>query len=92
MLRGLPIASAVNHGLELSETRAALLERHFQSAVLMLDRDAAGQRATAVIAERSSHSMNVTTIRLPDAKQPKRTDMDVDRSFEVHHCGASLAV
>ena len=57
-------------GSSLSETQAALLERHFRSAVLMLDGDAVGQRATAVIAARLSAFIDVTTIQLPDGRQP----------------------
>jgi len=38
--------------------------------MLMLDGDAAGQRATSAIAARLSASIDVTTIRLPDGSQP----------------------
>lgn len=57
-------------GSSLSETQAGLLEKHFRSAVLMLDGDAAGQKATAVIAGQLGRDMEVTTIRLPDGRQP----------------------
>jgi len=57
-------------GSSLSEAQAALFERHFRSAMLMLDGDAAGQRATSAIAARLSASIDVTTIRLPDGSQP----------------------
>ena len=57
-------------GSSLSESQAGLLEKHFRSAVLMLDGDAAGQKATTVIASRLGQAMEVTTIRLPDGRQP----------------------
>lgn len=57
-------------GSSLSETQAGLLEKHFWSAVLILDGDGAGQKATAVIASRLGQAMEVTTIRLPDGRQP----------------------
>ncbi len=43
-------------GSSLSESQAGLLEKHFRSAVLMLDGDAAGQKATTVIASRLGSS------------------------------------
>ncbi len=57
-------------GSSLSEMQAGLLEKHFRSAVLMLDGDAAGQRATAIITGRLAPAMEITVIRLPEGKQP----------------------
>ena len=61
-------------GSSLSEAQAGLLAKHFRRVVLMLDGDAAGQRAATIIATRLSSSMEVSTIRVPDGKQPDQMD------------------
>ncbi|SRR5712691_6063406 len=57
-------------GSSLSETQAGLLQKHFDQAVLMLDGDEAGQRATAVIANRLAPKMGVHVVTLQPGQQP----------------------
>ena len=72
-------------GSSLSETQAGLLIKHFRSAVLMLDGDVAGQKATAVIAGRLSQAMDVTTIQLPEGKQPDQlASKEINEIVSVH--------
>lgn len=59
-------------GSSLSEAQEALLRSHFRRAVLMLDGDEAGQRATAVIKARLTGTMDVRPITLPQGLQPDR--------------------
>jgi DNA primase len=57
-------------GSSLSDTQAWLLQKHFRRAVLMLDGDAAGQRATTVIADRLGSKMEISAVILPADRQP----------------------
>jgi DNA primase len=57
-------------GSSLSDIQAGLLQKHFKKAVLMLDGDAAGQSATAVISRRLAPIMNVEAIHLGPCVQP----------------------
>jgi DNA primase len=72
-------------GSSLSETQAGHLQKHFRSAVLMLDGDVAGQKATAVITGRLSQAMDVTTIRLPEGRQPDQlASREINEIVSVH--------
>jgi hypothetical protein len=57
-------------GSTLSEVQAGVLQKHFRSAVLMLDGDAAGQAATEAITQRLSQIMDVEPIHLKPGVQP----------------------
>ena len=57
-------------GSSLSDVQAGLLQKHFRSAVLMLNGDAAGQAATEAITQRLSQIMDVEPIHLKPGVQP----------------------
>jgi DNA primase len=57
-------------GTTLSDYQARLLLERFAEAVLMLDGDAAGRRASRIIARRLSAVMAVTTATVPAGRQP----------------------
>jgi DNA primase len=57
-------------GSTLSDTQAGLLHRHFRSALLMLDGDAAGQTATEASMRRLAPVMKVGAISLEPGVQP----------------------
>ena len=57
-------------GSSLSDVQAGLLQKHFRSAVLMLDGDTAGQAATEAITRRLSQVMDVEPIHLKPEVQP----------------------
>jgi len=57
-------------GSSLSDVQSGLLHKHFRSAVLMLDGDAAGQAATEAITPRLSQVMDVDPIHLKPGVQP----------------------
>lgn len=62
-------------GSSLSEVQAALLQKHFRSAVLMLDGDTAGQAATEAIRRRLSQVMDVEPIHLKPGVQPDQLSL-----------------
>jgi len=57
-------------GSSLSDEQERLLQKHFDHAVLMLDGDEAGQRATAVIRNCLAMKMHVSIITLQPGQQP----------------------
>ena len=57
-------------GSALYEPQRRLLTQRFQHIVLMLDGDAPGQRAAAVVAERLSSDCSVRVVRLAQNTQP----------------------
>jgi 5S rRNA maturation endonuclease (ribonuclease M5) len=57
-------------GSSLSDEQPTLLQNHFDRAVLMLDGDEAGQRATALISRRLSKEIEVAVVTLERGAQP----------------------
>ena len=57
-------------GCSLSGQQADLLTRHFAEAILLLDGDEAGERATAKITATLSETMKVYRGRVPQGRQP----------------------
>lgn len=57
-------------GCSLSAQQADLLTRHFAEAILLLDGDEAGERATPKITATLSETMKVCRGRIPQGRQP----------------------
>lgn len=57
-------------GSSLSDEQERLLQKHFDRAVLMLDGDEPGQRATASIRERLAEKTDLSIITLQPGQQP----------------------
>ena len=57
-------------GASLSEVQTELLEQHFRELVLMLDGDAAGRRASQVIAAHLRVRLPLRIARVPPGRQP----------------------
>ncbi len=61
-------------GSNLSSDQASLQQNYFRRAVLMLDRDEAGQRAAKAIRERLAYVLEVDVIALEQGQQPDQLD------------------
>lgn len=68
-------------GSSLSETQEMLLAEHFHEAVLMLDGDEAGRKATPEIAARLARRMFVRALDLSEGGQPDRLSSEEIRAL-----------
>jgi DNA primase len=71
-------------GCSMSMQQAGLLTQHFVEAILLLDGDAAGERATAKIAAALTDVMEVRCGHVPAGRQPDQlTDDELQRIIEA---------
>jgi len=68
-------------GCSLSDKQSMLLVNRFQFAILMLDADPTGQRATANILQQLTPQMYVRVVTLPQGKQPDQLSDDEIQSY-----------
>jgi DNA primase len=72
-------------GSSLSETQADLLRKHFDRAVLMLDGDDAGRRATELITKRLTPKLGVQIVTLqPDQQPDQLASKEINRLLGGH--------
>jgi DNA primase len=68
-------------GVALSDSQRSLLARHFRQIVLMLDGDAAGRQASAVISAKLSAYCPVRVVELAEGSQPDQLSGDLLRQL-----------
>ena len=74
-------------GSALYEPQRRLLTQHFQQIILMLDGDAPGRRAAAVVSERLSEDCSVRIVRLAENTQPDQLSESVLREVLAREGG-----